>query len=118
MVAALHLRFVMQARTAMDAAAAVVPVAAEMGDVLRAMDLTAEITRTAADRTEQLLHHLDTKITLIATTSLGIAEHAEVVADDLRLTHERADRVSSETPGKAADAAMRSPDPETAHEVP
>lgn len=113
-VAMLHLRFVTHTKAVLDDAA-VVPAVNELGGVLDAMDKAAVVTASAAERLESLLRQLDTKVTLIATTSLGIAEHAESVADDLRQSHERADEVAGAA-GEAADAASRSPEPEKTHE--
>lgn len=78
----------------------------------QAATVAATVSATASEASAAAVSHLSTLVTLGAATGLRIEEHAEGVADDLRLAHERADITTGQA-GEAADAASRSPvDPE------
>lgn len=80
-----------------------------MRDLLDRLEQAATIAATSAEASAAAVSHLSTLVTLGAATGLRIEEHAEGVADDLRLSHERADAIPVGDHGAAADAAAQSP---------
>jgi hypothetical protein len=78
-----------------------------MRDLLDRLDKAATVAATATEASVAAVQRLSTVVTLGAATGLRIeAQHADV-AEDLRLSHERADAVQGH-PGEAADAAAQS----------